>query len=210
MMPGEIRMPSALLSEALHHKQTKMLRLFATAKLRGHRSELNALYTDLKIHPKTGGRLIKKIVHAGWAGTDGKYLFPRSWERLQTSKRRGLYVSVIPKDQKKFDALCFAHALKKIIGKKAGPRHTEVGSILPKADLPHTYLCAALGIKERRFKTLKASAQRYKFIAVTPQFTRLGFASEYNQIKKNIHGPPVFKKGRFTVVPAISKIRVLI
>jgi hypothetical protein len=204
----ELRIPNKLLSTALAEKQTKLLRLLATAKLDGHRSEIQPLCESLDIHRKTGQRLINKIVSKGWAGTDDTYIFPRSWRKLKTSKRGGLYITSAPKDLKRFEALCFAKGLKSIYRKKGSP-HPGQRRVKQK-DFPTGFLCAAMGLKERRFKTLKAAAQRYKYIAVIPQYSIIGPAKDYPLLKKNIHGPPIFKRGKHTVVPDVSKIRVLI
>ncbi len=209
-MKGELRIPSRLLATALAEKKVKQLRLFATAKLEGHRIEINALCEGLKIHPKTGKRLVNKLVTDEWAGTDGEYIFPRSWRKLKFSKRGGLYITTAPKNLKKFEALCFAKALKKILSRKTSPQRPEIGRTKQNADLPTTYLTKALGLKERRFKSLKSNAQKYRYISVKPQFKIIGKVSEYAAISKNLHGIPVFKRGRHTVVPDISKIRVLI
>lgn len=208
-MMEEIRIPNKLLSRALAAKETKALRLFATAKLEGHRSEINPLLERLNIHRKTGGRLIKKIVDQGWAGTDGTFIFPRGWRKLKLSKRGGLYLTTAPQDLRKFEALCFAKGLKSVFRKKGGsPRPGQRRAT--QKDFPTGFLSAALGLKERRFKALKAAAQRYRFIAVSPRYTIIGAAKDYPVIKKNIHGPPVFKRGKHTVVPDVSRIRVLI
>lgn len=204
----ETRIPIRLLQIALARKQTRLLRLFAAAKLEGRRAEINALFDRLKIHPRTGQRLIKKIVDEGWAGTDGTYIFPRSWRKLSLSKRKGLYITCAPKDLKKFEALCFAQSLKSLYRKRGGP-HSKKRRV-QQTDFPTGYLSAAMGLKERRFKTLKAAAQRYRFISVTPQVTIIGQAKDYHALKSNIHGPPVFVRGKHTVVPDVSQIRVLI
>lgn len=205
-MPGELRIPNRLLRNALASKKIKQLRLFAAAKLEGHRSEIKPLCECLKIQPKTCQRLIKWIVDEGWAGTDGKFLFPRSWAILDLFRRRGLYITTAPKDLKKFEALCFVKALKKCW---KGDPHSKKGRVM-QTDLPTGYLSKALGLKERRFKTLKAQAQRYKYISVTPQYTIIGKVKDYSALKKNLHGIPIFKRGKYVVTPQISKIKFLI
>lgn len=207
-MNGELRIPSRLLSTALAEKKTKPLRLFASAKLEGHRSEIKPLCECLKIHPKTCQRLVKTIVSEGWAGTDGAYLFPRAWRRLKFSKRGGLYLTKAPKDLKRFEALAFAMALKKVYRKKGSPHSSK--RRVKQEDFPTGFLCAAIGLKERRFKTLKAHAQRYRFISVRPQVTIIGKAQDYAALRKNLSGLPIFKRGKHCVVPDISKIRVLV
>lgn len=204
----ELRIPTRLLSTALQQKEVKLLRLFATAKLHGHRTPLESLYSDLKIHPRTGSRLVKKLTGRGYAGCDGEFLFPRSWEKLDFNKRGGLYLTLCPKDVKKFEALCFAQALKKLYRRREGQR-SELGRTR-QIDLPTGYLCAALKIKERRFKMLKAAAQRYGFISVIPQYKTIGKLKDYDALKKHLKGVPIMKRGRHVVVPEVSKIRILI
>lgn len=205
-MTGEIRIPAKLLSSALSLKMIKALRLLATAKLNGHRSEIATLLHALKIHPKTGGRLISKIIESGWAGTDDTFIFPRSWRRLSMNKRGGLYITTEPKHLKKFEGLCFAIALKKALSRKAGPR-PERGRTTP-TDLPTTYLAKALRVSVRRFERLKAQAQRYGFITSKEQLTPVGSAKEFGSIRKHLSDRPVFVRGKFTVVPGPSKITV--
>lgn len=206
---NEIRLPNRLINSCLSDKKIKLLRFIAFAKLQGHRSEIKGLLTDLKIEPKTGKRLIQKAVSEGLAGTDGEFFFPRSWRKLGLSKRAGLYLTdkYNFRNLIKFEALCFAKALKKIIRK--GSRHANKRSVLQDG-FPTGFLCKALELRERRFKTLKANAQRYRFISVRPQFKQVGKASDFNALKKNSHGVPVFVSGKNCVVPSASKINVLI
>lgn len=207
---GELRIPTQLLSNALAEKKIKSLRVLATAKLDCHRSDIKALCATLKMHPKTMSRQIKTLVSDGMAGTDGTYLFPRSWRAMKFSKRGGLYLTDVPKNLKKFEALCFAKGLKKVLSSKASPQRPDKRRTKQNADLPATYLTKALGLKERRFKTLKSAAQRYKYISVIPQYRIIGKAQDYPALKKNLQGLPIFKRGKHTVVPDISKIKVLI
>lgn len=218
-MPGEIRIPSRLLSDALANKIIKQLRLFATAKLEGHRSEIKPLCKCLKIQPKTCQRSIKKIIQAGWAGTDGTFLFPRSWDKLKFSRRGGLYITAAPRNLIKFESLCFAMALKKLYQKlnrkKGSPQHSKAGrkqKRILQEDFPTGYLSKSLGISERRFERLKATATRYKFISVKPQkFEWVGKANELPAWRKNYPDRAFFKtKGGYCYSPEISKIRVLI
>jgi len=170
--------------------------------------KINSLCKALKIHSKTGQRLVKKLVADEWAGTDGEYLFPRSWRKLKFSKRGGLFITYAPKDLKKFEALCFAKALKKIY-RKPGGQHSNKRRV-EQNDFPARYISKSLGLSERRFERLKAAAQRYKYISVRPQYRIIGKVTEFAAISKNLHGIPVFKRGKHTVVPDISKVRVLI
>ena len=207
-MKGELRIPFRLLATALADKKVKQLRLLASAKLEGYRVELSALFESLKIHPTTGKGQVKKLEADGWAGTDDEYLFPRGWRKLKFNKRGGLYITSAPKDFEKFEALCFAMALKKLY-RKLGSPHSNRRRVKQK-DFPARYLAKSLGLSKRRFERLIARAQRYRYISVRPQVKIIGKASEYAAIRKNLHGVPVYKRGKHTVVPDISKIRVLI
>jgi hypothetical protein len=208
MTGGELRIPTRLLSSALADKKTKQLRFFASAKLEGHRAEIKPLSEGLKIHPKTCQRLVKSIVNEGWAGCDGKFLFPRAWRKLKFNKRGGLYIITAPKDLKKFEALCFAKGLKKLYRKLGGQRSTKGRTL--QNDLPARYLSKALKLSDRRFERLKASAQKYRFISVKRQYSIVGKAKDYPALKKNLHGLPLFKRGNSVVVPDVAKIKVLI
>lgn len=206
---GEIKIPTRLLSCALKEKTVKALHLLAYAKIiGGHRIEREAIRKGLKLHDKTARRIIKQIVDKGWAGTDGEYLFPRSWRQLNERKRGGLYLTKVPTDLKRFEALCFAKALKKLY-RKRGSSHSIKGRV-QQTDFPARYIAASLGISERRLVRLKAMAQRYRFITVIPQLAIVGKDVDYPAIRKNLPGLPVFRKGKHTVVPEVSKIKVLI
>lgn len=207
---AELRIPGRLLADALAGKFMKQLRLFATAKLDGHRSEIKPLCECLKIHPKTCKRMIKKLVQDGWAGSDKDktFLFPRAWSKLKTSKRGGLYITKPPLDLKRFEALAFTMGLKRLYRKQGSP-HSKQERVKQK-DFPARYLCKWLGISQRRFERLKSNAQRYRYISVKPQVRIIGKASDYPALQKNLHGIPIFKRGKHVVTPDISKIQVLI
>lgn len=205
---AELRIPGRLLADALSGKFLKQLRVFATAKLEGHRSEIKPLCECLKIHPKTCKRITNKLVNDGWAGADDTFLFPRSWAKLNTSKRGGLYMTKAPLDFKRFEALAFTMGLKRFYRQQGSP-HSKQGRVKQK-DFPAGFICKALGLSERRFERLKAQARRYKYISVIPQYRIIGRAEQYDQIKKNIHGPMIFKRGKHIVTPEVSKIQVLI
>lgn len=208
---AEVRIPNRLLSCALIQRNVKALRLFAAAKLEGnHRAEIGPLLKVLSIHPKTGKRVIDRIIQNGWAHSDGQFLFPRAWRRMNLSKRGGLYMVTVPLDVKRFEALCFAKALKKILSRRASPARPDRGRAKPNPDLPATFLYKALGVKSTRFKALKKAAQRYGYLRSEPQVTVIGKAKDIQALKKNLHGLPVFRKGKHAVTPDICKIRVLI
>lgn len=154
--------------------------------------------------------MIRKIVNDGWAGSDrdGVFLFPRAWHKLNTSKRGGLYMTKAPLDLKRFEALAFAMGLKRLY-RKLGSPHSKQERV-KQEDFPTGFLCAALGLKERRFKTLKAHARRYKYISVRSQVRIIGKAKDFEAMQKNLHGPPIFKRGKHIVTPDISRLKVLI
>jgi len=209
MSRGEIRLPNKLIRTALSKRKAKALRFLTMAKLQGHRAELSTLFEALNIHPKTGQRLVQTVVNEGWAGSDGKYLFPRSWKRLELNKRSGLYLTDPQKDYKKFEALLFAKALKTIYRAKLGGIRSNRRRAR-QTDLPARFISKALQVSERRFERLKASANRYKFIAVNRQYSIIGKVQEYSALKKNLQGLPLFRRGKHTVCPDISRIKVLI
>lgn len=186
----------------------KELLFFAVAKLDGHRCKISSLHKKLGIHSHTCRRRVNAIVKEGWCGCDGKFLFPRSWRNLELAKRGGLYLTSVPKNQNKFEAMCFAKALRAVY-RKQGSQHPRKRRVL-QDDFPARYLSKSLGISQRRFERLKADAQRYRFISVKPQVTIIGTAKDFPSLKKNLHGIPMFKKGKHTVVPHVSKIRILI
>lgn len=203
-MTREIRIPTDLLCTALERKRVRHLQLFAVAKLlHGHRVRIDQLTEEMDLHPRTGKRIIHDVVTEGWAGSDGINLFPRSWLRLGLSKRRGLYLTdaLILSDKKKFEALCFAWALRRLYQRKA---RTERGSTTPMLSVKYT--CEALGISERRCERLRAAAQRYGFIRIRRSYEVLGKRSECQSLRRNIHGPPVFPAGKHTITPAPSTV----
>src|SRR5690606_18700974 len=125
---------------------------------------------------------------------DGKYLFPRGWRRIKYSKRGGLYLTdtAILSDLKRFEALCFAMALKRLYRAKA---RAERGSAKPTLSL--RYVSEVLRLKERRCKQLRASAQRYGFMSIKRTYSVLGKRKDLPSLRKNIHGPPVFGRGNY-------------
>lgn len=203
----ELRIPTRLLSEAIANKQVKALRLFLVAKIiHNSRADIRQLFEETDTHPKTRARLIKSIVSNGWAGTDGTYLFPRSWSRLKASKCGGLYLTdtEILSDPKKFEALAFTHALKKLYRRK-GPRTTNGGrSAMP--DLSLRYVCDALNIKERRCKMLRAAAQNYGFISIERTFWRVGRSGECGNLRIHLQGVNLFPSGKNTLWQTPSRI----
>jgi len=202
---GEIRIPIKLLGTCLSQKKLKLLWVFASAKLLGnHRIEISKLLCRLKIRPRTGRRLINGLIQLGWVGSDGNFIFPRSWKTLGLKRRRGLYLTRLFQ-RKKFEALCFTKVLKRETGRAI--LHFKKGKVMQ--GFPASFLCNAMGLKYRRFQELKAHAQRYRLISVIRQYNRLGVSNEITQIRKNLKGVAVFVRGKFCVSPAFSKVQFL-
>jgi hypothetical protein len=207
-MSGELRIPIRLAEQTLAEKKIRLLWFLACAKLHGHRIDKAWLFSFLKLHQKTGERYVKELVRRGWAGTDGIFIYPRAWQKIKHSKRGGIYIQRVERKLKRFEAFCFAFVLKRLVARKGSPR-SNYGRAL-QSDYPTGYLCRSLGLKERKFKTLKAEAQRYRYISVHPRYRVIGNDSDFEAMKKNLHGLPIFKRGKFTVTPDISEIRFLI
>lgn len=208
IVTGELRIPLHFLSSLLAEKRIGLLRFFTSAKLFGHRCEIKNLCQRLNVKQKTCERLVEKLVQEGWAGTDGTFLFPRAWSKLNLIRRGGLYITQIPKDKGRFEALCFAKALKRIYRGK-GSLHSTKGRVMQK-DFPARYLSKALGISGRRFERLKSTARKYKFISVFRQFTIVGDRRNFASLRRNLHDVTLIKRGKHVVVPEISKIKFLI
>jgi hypothetical protein len=126
----------------------------------------------------------------------------------------------ILKDLKRFEALCFAQALKRLYQKRKKKRklsrqqwvpHSSTRRVMQR-DFPARYLCKSLRISERRFERLKASAASYKFIRVKPQkFELIGKANVLTAWKKNYPDRAFFRtRGGYCYTPEMSKIRVCI
>jgi len=185
------------------------------AKLQGHRAPIKATCACLRIKPTTCKRMIRRLVNSGWAGADKTFMFPRSWRKLHFSKIGGQYLETpknlkILKDLKKFEALCFAKALKKVYRKLKSP-HSSNRRILQE-DFSTRYLCKALRISARRFERLKAAAAKLKFIRVKPQkIEMIGKAKELSAWRKNYPDRAFFKTDAgYCYTPRMSKIQILI
>ena len=211
---NELRLPVKLIEYALSNKLVKQLRILLCLKLIGHRCERVVLQKCLRMQKRTLARNISKLTKLGWAGTDGFNLYPRSWHRLNFGgKRVGLYMTSVP-SLKKFEALCFTIALKSVyrkkkINRKKGSPRSNTGRAL-QMDFPAGYLYKSMRLRQRTFERLKASAQRYRFISVKPQFIELGKKSEYAELRKNLKDVKMFVRGNKTVSPRPSLIKILI
>jgi len=204
----ELRIPNRILSQSLKLKQTRLLRLLATAKLHGHRCKISTLAADLHISARTLSNQIKALVKIGWAGTDGVYLFPRSWRKLSLHKRGGLYITEPPRNLKRFESLAFAKALKPYCCRPPGKSRPIEGRTEQKI-FPARYISKSLGLSSRRFERLKAQTKKFRFISVKDgQYSVMGYKAEINSFKKNLHGPIVFVRGNYCVTREPSIIRV--
>lgn len=204
----ELRVPNKQLAQALANQETKVLWFYVCAKLKGPRTHYNDLWQDLKLNSRTARRLLNKLLQHGWAGYDHHYIFTRSWSRLGLSKKGGLYLVDAPMNFKKFECLCFAQALKRFYRKMGGP-HSTRRRIEPE-DLPSRYLAKSLGLSLRRFERLKQGACKFKFISSIPQFRVVGLAKDFDALRKHLPGLALIKRGKHTVTPEASKIKVLI
>jgi len=139
-----------------------------------------------------------------WVGYDGKFLFVRSWSRIKYKKKFGLYLGIMPKQLS--DSL-FAHALKTVTRREARARKRGT-SAMPKG-LPARYYTTALNISERSYFRKIRSAVKNGHIKVAKQRTKIGSAKEFSAFRKNLHGVPIFKCGKYTVIPEPSTIEFL-
>ncbi len=204
----EIRIPNKLILASLKGKYMKELMMLSIAKLNGHKYDRNLFVDRMHFSKRTNRRHLKSMQERGWIELDNDTIFLRSWKNLNLNKRGGLYLDDEPFDLRRFEALCFAKALKTILRRRGSLRTNKRSSM--QIDYPTQYLSKSLGVSEIRFKRLKARAVKHKFIKVTPQFTILGKRSDFKALNRNYKGIPLFKSGKHTVKPEISKIIVLI
>ena len=207
-MTGELRIPVRLMIAALADKKIKALRLLCVAKLLyNHRAHIGQLLESMDIQPKTGARLMQSIIKHGWAGTDGSHLYPRSWSRIKTSKRGGLYLidTSMLSNLKIFEALCFAHALRALY-RRVEYQRSRKGRAEPNG-ISLAYSAGALGLSERTCKRLRAAAQSYGFIRLyRPKLTVVGAQIHKGQLMKHLSDAPIFALGKFVVTPGNSRV----
>ena len=210
----ELKLPSGLAKQSLSDKTSKALRLLVIAKSKGHRVVIADLLKENNINLRTGQRLIACMVLLGWANTDGKHLFLRSWKRMGYKKRSGHYIEKEHiQSNKRFDGFLLALSLKRFYKHKAyiqrnGSATLEKGTELSQA-FPSPYIANALGLKERRYKTLKSDARRFGYLIVKQTYTIAGKASHFKELAKHSAGElKLFIKGKNTVYSNLSQITV--
>lgn len=200
---SELRIPAKLIVQSFTEKKARDLETFARLKLMGSRVEVKRFCKVTGIHRKTAGRLIRRLHALQWIGFDGTYIFTRSWSRIGYKKKFGLYIT----STKKLATAIFTHALKTVTRREARARKRR-RSAMPKG-LPARYYSTALNISERSYFRKIRSAVKNGYIRVTKQRTKIGSAKEFSALRKNLHGVPLFKCGKFTVLPAPSTIEFL-
>ena len=201
---NEIRVPKNLIIQSYQSKKVKELQTLTVIKLMGSRVRIKTIFKILGIHYKTGKRIIDRMQKLQWVGNDGTYIFPRAWSRIGFKKSGGLYLGVIPKHLKE---ILFTVALKEITRRMA--RAQEKRSATPKG-LPVRYYIKSLGISERTyFRNVRASI-KLGLMRTKKVFTKIGRKAEYSTLRKNLHGVPLFVKGKFVVVPEPSELKFFI
>ena len=200
----EIRLPKNLIIQSYQSKKIKELHALTVIKLMGSRVRVKIFCRCLGIHTKTAKRIINRLVKLQWVGTDGTYIFPRAWNRIGYKRKGGLYLSRVLKHLKE---ILFTFALKEITKRMA--RAQKKRSATPKG-LPVRYYSKSLGISERTyFRNLRASI-KLGLIRSNKVLTKIGRKEEYNSLRQNLHGVPLFIKGKFVVVPEPSELEFFI
>jgi hypothetical protein len=195
---NELRIPPRLIIDSYRNRQDSLLEIFINLKLRGSRIHAKNFFKALGVSEKTGKRAINKMIALQWVGHDGKFIFTRSWSRIKYKKKFGLYLPEIPPNLK--DSI-FAHALKTVTRRMT--RAQKRGRALPKG-LPVRYYTTALNISERNYFRKIRSAVKNGYIKLTKQRTKIGTSKEFHALRKNLHGVPLFKCGKWTVIPEPS------
>ncbi len=215
-------LPSRFSRFALAKKLTSELRILVMAKLEGHRADISKLFEKYDIHEKTGQRAIERILKLGWAESDGRYLFPKSWARMpklaegEVGFKRSASKEIRPeylKTKEKFRAYLLASALYGFLKEKEYIRRLREAALEKPGELgtafPCGYYVKALGISERTYKRLKALALEFQFLALEPQrFTIVGHSSELSQLRQNMKGIALFRRGQNVVHPEVTPIKI--
>ena len=201
---NEIRVPKNLIVRSYQTKKVKELQTLTVLKSLGSRVRFKTICKILGIHCKTGKRIIARLIKLQWVGCDGTYIFPRAWSRIGYKRKGGLYLIRLSKYLKEF---LFTFALKEITKRMA--RAQKKRSATPKG-LPVRYYTKSLGISERTyFRNVRASI-KLGLMRTKKVFTKIGRKEEYKSLRKNLHGVPLFVKGKFVVVPEPSEIKFFI
>ena len=201
---NEIRVPKNLIVRSYQTKKVKELQTLTVLKSLGSRVRFKTICKILGIHYKTGKRIIDRMQKLQWVGNDGTYIFPRAWSRIGYKKSGGLYLGLIPVHLKE---ILFTLALKEITRRMA--RAQEKRSAMPKG-LPVRYYLKSLCISERTyFRNVRASI-KLGLMRTKKVLTKIGRKEEYNSLRQNLHGVPLFVKGKYVVVPEPSEIKFFI
>ena len=201
---NEIRVPKNLIIHSYQKKRVKELELITVLKYSGSRVNAKSFFKSVGIHAKTGKRILNKLINLQWVGYDGRYIFARAWSRIGYKKNGGFYFGALPPRIKDF---LFTFALKEITKRMA--RAQEKRSAMPKG-LPVRYFCKSLKISERSYYRNLRSAIERGLMQTKQVFTKVGRKAEYNALRKNLHGVPLFVKGKFVVVPEPSEMEFFI
>jgi len=201
---NEIRVPKNLIIHSYQKKRVKELELITVLKYSGSRVNAKSFFKSVGIHAKTGKRILNKLIKLQWVGYDGRYIFARAWSRIGYRKRGGFYFGALPPRIKDF---LFTFALKEITKRMA--RAQEKRSATPKG-LPVRYYCKSLTISERTYYRNLRSAIKRGLMRTKQVFTKVGRKAEYNALRQNLHGVPLFVKGKYVVVPEPSEMKFFI
>lgn len=201
---NEIRVPKNLIIHSYQKKRVKELELITVLKYSGSRVNAKSFFKSVGIHAKTGKRILNKLIKLQWVGYDGRYIFARAWSRIGYRKRGGFYLGALPPRIKDF---LFTYALKEIT--KRMTRAQEKRSATPKG-LPVRYYCKSLTISERTYYRNLRSAIKRGLMRTKQVYTKIGTKDQYNTLRKNLHGVPLFVKGKYVVVPQPSEMKFFI
>lgn len=216
----EIRIPYRLIKLAFGSKvgsnssksALKDLWLFSGGKaLKNHAIPKAELAHILNVQPDTLTRQIARLQAKKWVSIDAKgNLFFRSWESIGGPRRRGLYIASFPKSFKRFEALLFAFACKMTFQGWGRGRQKKTDGFA--AEPPSLgYFLKSLGVTGYRFKSLKKDAIRYNYLKAEPQkFLRLGEREHFINLRKHLHGVPLFLAGNHVISPQKTSFTVTI
>lgn len=205
----ELRLPLRLAHDTLASKLSKELHLYLLLKSLGSRVSKQQLYESVQVSPRTVNRQLRRLVSLGWIGMDKDFIFLRSWKRIGYRKRRG-----IPLEKKylksldRLEAVVFAGAIKRFYRRKEYGARVS-GRATPNV-FPSGYYRKALDLSLRTFERLKAKAVKYRTITSKVVYRILGRSIDYEQLRRNLHGPYVHRKGKYTVTPEATKIKVIV
>lgn len=201
---SELRVPAKLIFSSFQNGRTRELEYLVRLKNWGSRVEAKRFFKVHNIHPKTGKRIVDRLRSLHWCGHDGKYIFPRSWSRIGAKKKLGLY---LPEVTNKIEDLLFVHALKLITRRKE--THARRKRERNATGLPVRYITTALNISERTYHRRMRSAIKSRLVKVTKNYTKLGTATQFGTLRKNLPGLPMYRAGKSTYTAEPSTITFL-